>query len=178
MDTISAWRDFYIMGGAALATLIGLLFVAMSLHLKEILAVRPLTRNLEVALYGVVFQLAFCGFMLAPNVTLWEIGLLIIIAAVAFAVFSIRFSTYRGRFDTIANVSFAVLSTPIGILLITGWAPALYLYAGIFGLTVASLIRLCWRLLTMAMTGLQAVGHDPNWTRAAPTTRRYGATGI
>ena len=46
------------------------------------------------------------------------------------------------------------LSAPIGVLLILGWAPALYLYALVFGLTVASLVRLCWRLLTMAMTGL------------------------
>lgn len=156
MTSISAWRDFYIMGGAALATLIGLLFVAMSLHLKEILAVRPLTRNLEVALYGVVFQLAFCGFMLMPGVTLAEVGVLIIAAAVVFAGFSIRFTTYRSRFDTLMNISFALLSTPIGFLLIAGWAPALYLYAAVLGLTVASLIRLSWRLLTMAMTGLQA----------------------
>jgi hypothetical protein len=155
VSSITAWRDFYIMGGAALATLIGLLFVAMSLHLEKVLAVRPLTRNLEVALYGVVFQLAFCGFMLVPNVTLAEAGVVIILAAVVFAAFSIRFTTYRGRFDTLVNVSFALLSAPIGILLIAGWAPALYLYAGIFGLTVASLIRLCWRLLTMAMTGLR-----------------------
>ena len=155
MTTVAAWRDFYIMAGAALATLIGLLFVAMSLHLKEILAVRPLTRNLEVALYGVVFQLAFCGFMLVPGVTLAEVGVLIICAAVVFAAFSIRFTTYRGRVDTLVNVSFALLSTPIGVLLILGWAPALYLYAVILGLTVASLVRLCWRLLTMAMTGLQ-----------------------
>lgn len=144
------------MGGAALATLIGLLFVAMSLHLEKVLAVRPLTRNLEVALYGVVFQLAFCGFMLVPGVTLAEVGAVIIAAAFVFAAFSIRFSTYRGRWDTLLNISFALLSTPIGILLILGWAPALYLYAVVFGLTVASLIRLCWRLLTMAMTGLRA----------------------
>ena len=143
------------MGGAALATLIGLLFVAISLHLKEVLEVRPLTRNLEVALYGVVFQLLFCGFMLVPGVSLGAIGTLIIAAALTFAAFSIRFSTYRGRTDTLVNVSFALISTPIGILLILGWTPALYLYAIVFGLTVASLVRLCWRLLTMAMTGLQ-----------------------
>ena len=143
------------MAGAALATLIGLLFVGMSLHLKEILAVRPLTRNLEVAFYGVVFQLAFCGFMLVPGVTLAEVGVLIICVALVFAAFSIRFTTYRGRLETLVNLSFALLATPIGVLLIFGWSPALYLYAVIIGLTVASLVRLAWRLLTMAMTGLE-----------------------
>ena len=154
VSSIGAWRDFYIMSGAALATLIGLLFVAVSLHLEKILSVRPLTRNLGVALYGVVFQLLFCGFMLVPDVNLAEAGLMIILVALGFAAFSIRFSTYRGRADTIINISFAMLAVPVGILLILGWAPALYLYAVIFGLTVVSLIRLCWRLLTMAITGL------------------------
>jgi len=154
VESIHAWRDFYSMSGAALATLIGLLFVAVSLHLEKVLAVRPLTRNLGVALYGVVFQLLFCGFMLVPDVTLAEAGGMIIFVAVGFAVFSVRFATYRGRFDTMMNVSFAMLAVPVGILLIVGWAPALYLYAVIFGLTVVSLVRLCWRLLTMAMTGL------------------------
>lgn len=168
MGTIGAWRDFYIMGGAALATLIGLLFVAISLHLKEVLDVRPLTRNLEVALYGVVFQLLFCGFMLVPGVSLAEVGVLIIGAALVFAVFSIRFSTYRGRGDTLVNLSFTAMSVPIGLLLIFGWAPALYLYAVVFGLTAASLVRLCWRLLTMAMTGLQPA-HDVR----APARERH-----
>ena len=126
----------------------------MSLHLEKILAVRPLTRNLGVALYGVVFQLLFCGFMLVPDVTLADAGAMIIFVALGFAAFSIRFATYRGRFDTLMNVSFAMLAVPVGLLLIAGWAPALYLYAVIFGLTVVSLVRLCWRLLTMAVTGL------------------------
>jgi hypothetical protein len=39
--------------------------------------------------------------------------------------------------------------------MMVGWAPALYMYALIFGLSVASLVRLCGRLLTMAMTGLE-----------------------
>jgi hypothetical protein len=173
VNPIAAWRDFYIMGGGALATLMGLLFVAISLHLREVLAVRPLTRNLEVALYGVVFQLVFCGFMLAPGVTMAEVGVLILVAAALFAGFSLRFSTYRGRYDTLANVTFSLLSTPIGVLLILGWAPALYFYAVIFGLTVASLVRLCWRLLTMAMTGLKpdqdgAAGVREQLRRALP----------
>lgn len=158
MTSIEAWRDFYGMSGAALAGLIGLLFIAVSLHLEKILAVRPLTRNLGVAVYGVVFQLLFCGFMLVPNVTLAEAGVMIILVALAFAGFSIRFATYRGRVDTLINVSFAMLAIPVGILLILGWAPALYLYAVIFGLTVVSLVRICWRLLTMAITGLTKYG--------------------
>jgi hypothetical protein len=155
MAAINAWRDFYIMGGGALATLTGLLFVAVSIHLGEILAVRPLLRNIEVALYGFLFQLVFCGFMLMPGVTLAEAGILIIVAGVGFAAISLRFASYRSPLDVWTNVSFGLLATPIGVLLIAGWTPALYLYAVIFGLSVASLVRLCWRLLTMAIKGLE-----------------------
>ncbi len=142
MSTIGAWRDFYILGGGAIATLTGLLFVAMSILLGEILAVRPLTRNIEVALYGILFQLSFCGFMLVPGVTL-DAGLLIVAAGIGFALASLRVGSYRSRVDTWTNVSFGLLCTPIGVLLMAGWAPALYLYAFVFGLTVASLVRLC-----------------------------------
>jgi hypothetical protein len=158
MSTIGAWRDFYLLGGGALATLTGLLFVAMSIHLGEILAVRPLTRNIEVALYGILFQLSFCGFMLVPGITLFDAGLLIIAAGIAFALASLKVGSYRSRVDTWTNVSFGLFCTPIGVLLMVGWAPALYLYAFVFGLTVASLVRLCWRLLTMAVAGLKAEG--------------------
>src|SRR5579864_3580357 len=136
------------MGGAALATLIGLLFVAMSIHLAEILAVRPLLRNVEVALYGILYQLGFCGFILMPGVTLTEAGIVVITASVIFAVASSRFGSYRSRVDTLTNVSFGLLAAPIGILMVFGWAPAMYLYAFVFALSVASLVRLCWRLPT------------------------------
>ncbi len=94
--------------------------------------------------------------MLVPGVTLFDAGLLIIVAGIAFAIASLRVGSYRSRVDTWTNVSFGILCTPIGALMMAGWAPALYLYAFVFGLTVASLVRLCWRLLTMAVTGLKA----------------------
>jgi len=156
VETITAWRDFYLMGGAALATLIGLLFVAMSIHLAEILAVRPLLRNVEVALYGILYQLGFCGFILMPRVTLAEAGIVVITASLTFTVASWHVGSHRSRVDTWINVSFGLLAAPIGILMLFGWAPAMYLYAIVFALSVASLVRLCWRLLTKAITGLDA----------------------
>lgn len=156
MTTIGAWRDFYMLGGGTVATLTGLLFVAISIHLGEILAIRPLTRNIAVAVYGILYQLSFAGFMLVPGVTLFEVGLVILTGGIVFAVASLRVGSFRSRVDTWTNVSFGLMCTPIGVLLMAGWSPALYLYAVVFGLTVASLVRLCWRLLTMAVTGLKA----------------------
>jgi hypothetical protein len=84
----------------------------MSIHLGEILAVRPLTRNIEVALYGILFQLVFCGFVLMPGVTLFEVGILVVAAGAIFALASLRFGSYRSRVDTWTNVSFGMLATP------------------------------------------------------------------
>lgn len=154
MGTIGAWRDFYMMGGGATAAMTGLLFVAMSIHLEEILAVRPLTRNIAVALYGLLYQLAFCGFMLVPGVTLVQAGVVVMVAGTLFALASVRVGSQRSRLDTALNAAVGIFSCVIGILMILGWAPALYLCAGVFGLSVTAIVRLCWRLLTMAVTGL------------------------
>lgn len=42
---VQAWHDFYIVAGTASATLVGLLFVSLSLHLRAVLA-RPEVRGL------------------------------------------------------------------------------------------------------------------------------------
>jgi hypothetical protein len=50
------WRDFYILAGTAAATLVGLLFVGLSLHLRAVLA-RPEVRGLArvtLANFGLV----------------------------------------------------------------------------------------------------------------------------
>jgi hypothetical protein len=46
-DTLQSWHDFYVTAGAAAATLVGLLFVGLSLHIRVVVAhhdVRSLAR--------------------------------------------------------------------------------------------------------------------------------------
>jgi len=64
---VSGWHDFYIVAGTASATLAGLLFVALSLHLRIVVAsadVRSLAR-VTLANFGAVLILAL--FMMIPE---------------------------------------------------------------------------------------------------------------
>lgn len=152
---MAAWHDFYVMAGGAIAALTGLLFVAMSIHLKEILAKPNLTRNVAVSLYGMLSQLLFCGFMLVPGLTHQVAGAVVIVIGLSFVLGYLVFGRPRGPFDTISNSVMGFLGVIVGLLLMAGWTEALYAYAVILGVAVFALVRLCWLLLTMAITGLE-----------------------
>jgi hypothetical protein len=152
---IDSWHDFYVMAGGALAALTGLLFVAMSIHLREILAKPKLTRNVAISLYGMLAQLLLCGFMLVPGLTLQGAGVAVMLLGGSFGVGYLVFGAPRGPADSIANSGIGFLAALSGLMLIAGWAEAIYVYAAILGIAVFGLVRLCWMLLTMAITGLR-----------------------
>ena len=65
--TVSGWHDFYILAGTASATLVGLLFVGLSLHLRVVVAnseVRSLAR-VTLANFGAVLFVTL--FMVIPE---------------------------------------------------------------------------------------------------------------
>ena len=64
---VSGWHDFYILAGTAAATLVGLLFVGLSLHLRVVIAsseVRSLAR-VTLANFGAILFVAL--FMVIPQ---------------------------------------------------------------------------------------------------------------
>jgi hypothetical protein len=64
---VSGWHDFYILAGTAAATLVGLLFVGLSLHLRVVITsseVRSLAR-VTLANFGAVLFVAL--FMVIPE---------------------------------------------------------------------------------------------------------------
>ena len=64
---VGGWRDFYILAGTAAATLVGLLFVGLSLHLRVVIAsseVRSLAR-VTLANFGAMLFVAL--FMVIPQ---------------------------------------------------------------------------------------------------------------
>ncbi len=67
---LSGWHDFYILAGTASATLVGLLFVGLSLHLRIVVTtskVRSLAR-VRLATFGAVLSVAlFMVIPLAPS---------------------------------------------------------------------------------------------------------------
>ncbi|MDP9241754.1 MAG: hypothetical protein M3O84_01100 [Actinomycetota bacterium] len=66
------WRDFYILAGTAAATLVGLLFVGLSLHLRAVLS-RPEVRSLAratLANFGLIlFVSMFMAIPQGPSAT-------------------------------------------------------------------------------------------------------------
>jgi hypothetical protein len=64
---VSGWHDFYILAGTASATLVGLLFVGLSLHLRTVIAsseVRSLAR-VTLANFGAILFVTL--FMVIPD---------------------------------------------------------------------------------------------------------------
>jgi hypothetical protein len=65
-DALQSWRDFYVTAGAAAATLVGLLFVGLSIHIQVVVA-HPDVRSLaRVTLVDFFVVLLVSLFLLAP----------------------------------------------------------------------------------------------------------------
>src|SRR5437763_16665579 len=66
-NAVLAWHDFYLTAGAAAATLAGLLFVGLSLHLQTVVS-HPEVRSLaRVTLSNFFLVLLLALFMLLPT---------------------------------------------------------------------------------------------------------------
>jgi hypothetical protein len=65
-DTLQSWRDFYVTAGAAAATLVGLLFVGLSLHIRVVVAHAEVRSLARVTLVDFFVVLLVSLFLLAP----------------------------------------------------------------------------------------------------------------
>src|SRR5258706_2217096 len=83
------WQNFYVMVGGAAAALTGLLFVAMSLHSKAIIA-PPLHGTRAVGtLLSLMTQLFVAGAVLLPQSTL-ALGIEVAVAAIVSVIPTVR----------------------------------------------------------------------------------------
>jgi hypothetical protein len=88
-DVVQSWHDFYVTAGAAAATLVGLLFVGLSLHIRVVVSHQDVRSLARVTLTDFVAVLLIALLLLAPagaigsatTVGMW----LILIALVSFA---------------------------------------------------------------------------------------------
>ena len=144
----AAWQNFYIMIGTANAAITGLLFVALSLHLKEILAHAVYKTRAIVVLVILTTQIVISAIVLAPQsreLMGWEILTLNLF----FLALNVRYRTPAritpGSALTIAIRAIYLLAA---VSLITGVGGGFYILGGILTLTVARSISNCWTLLT------------------------------
>ena len=101
-DTFQSWHDFYVTAGAAAATLVGLLFVGLSLHIKVVVShpdVRSLARVTLTDFFGVMLValviLAPTGNAQTEGVWMIAIGAVSFVIVVRPAVEGIRMSRTR-----------------------------------------------------------------------------------
>jgi len=89
-NPMQEWHDFFVLAGTGAATLLGLLFVALSVN-KESIAARPLLRSLArqtFLSFGVVLVVSLLGLVPTRDVSERTIGLCLILGVLGVAVFS------------------------------------------------------------------------------------------
>jgi hypothetical protein len=144
----AAWQNFYIMIGTANAAITGLLFVALSMHLKQILSHPIYKPRAIVVLVILTTQIVISAIVLAPqsrDAMGWEILAL----NVAFLALNLRYRTpARLTPGSALTIAFRVIYVLASVSLITGVGGGFYILGAILTLTVVRSIANCWALLT------------------------------
>ena len=144
----AAWQNFYIMIGTANAAITGLLFVALSMHLKQVLSHPIYKPRAILVLVILTTQIVISAIVLAPqprDVMGWEI----LVLNLFFLALNVRFRTpARITWGAALSIAFRVIYLLAAVSLITGVGGGFYLLGGILTLTVVRSISNCWTLLT------------------------------
>lgn len=155
------WHDFFVMTGGAAAALTGLLFVAMSLHSREIMSNRFFSNRAVGTLTSLASQLLISGAVLIPGQPLWLLGVEVEAAALFFLAFIIRQIQTRGPdvprvartlthqlMEMVGGTIWIVLFNAAGISLLVRFGGGLYLLAAVMFFMFAWNIYLAWVLIT------------------------------
>jgi len=169
-STLLGWHDFYTIAGAASASLVGLLFVGLSLHLR-IVVTRPEVKSLaRVTLTGYTVTLVMALFMVIPSgndptstgwdlVGLGGVGLLLVARNVASGIRSefrtLDFRRLLLRFGLAVIAVLAVIA--IGGLLLAGdYQHGFGFLAGVAIFLLLTSLRNSWDLLVSVGAAIQA----------------------
>jgi hypothetical protein len=142
------WQNFYVMMGGANAALTGLVFVAISIHLREVLDHPLLKPRAVLALVVLTTQIAISAIVLTPQ-SRELMGLEILILHVIFT--ALYFRQRRSlTIDRASLVSLAirVAYTYAAISLIVGIGGGFYVLALVLVVTLGRTMLNAWTLLT------------------------------
>jgi hypothetical protein len=157
----AGWHDFYVMTGGAAAALTGLLFVAMSLHAKEIMSNRFYSNRAVGTLMSLTSQLLLSGAVLLPGQSVTLLGVEVEVVALFFLGVTIRAILTRGPetgavemrlshrlFELVGGSAWIVLFVAAGISLVVRAGGGLYLLAAVMFFMFAWNIYIAWILIT------------------------------
>jgi hypothetical protein len=125
-EELELWSDFNVAMVGATAALAGLVIVASSVNIGEIIKARSLTARLAAGIAALVLAIIASGLGLIPTVTPFWFGILLLVATVGAGVFQVQatraiFADHdpAARAKLVKSV-FGFL--PIGAYLIAGFA--------------------------------------------------------
>ena len=127
MLDFSAWHDFFLMVGAAAAALTGLVFVAMTLHLQDIVN-HPVHRHrARTILTGLTAVFIRCGLVLMANQPRQSIAVELFAVLVV-----VEIVLYRSTLDAFSSADTTVLLRAVGSFacLVAEQLGAVLLFAG------------------------------------------------
>ena len=158
-----AWHDLYVMSGGAAAALAGLLFVAMSLHARAIMA-NAFFRNRAIGtLMSLASQLLISGAVLIPGQPIRLLGAEVEVAALFFLAYIVRQMQTRGSdapsvastwthrlMELVGGTIWIVLFNVAGVSMLLEVGGGLYLLAAVMLFRFVWNIYIAWMLITEA----------------------------
>lgn len=144
----AAWQNFYLMIGTANAAITGLLFVALSLHLREILQHPIFKPRAVIVLVVLTTQIVISAVVLTPQPRVL-MGVEILGLNALFLAINLR---YRLQFQISAGSAFTLLIRTVyvyaAISLILGVGGGFYVLGAVLLVTLGRSMANCWSLLT------------------------------
>lgn len=144
----AAWQNFYVMMGTANAAITGLVFVALSIHLKEVLD-HPLLRPRAVlALVILTTQIVISAIVLVPQAReLMGLEILGVNGVFLYLNWHNRQPLTISR-STLITLVFRASYSYAALSLILGVGGGFYVLAVVIVLTLGRTMASCWALLT------------------------------
>jgi hypothetical protein len=154
---LEAWSDFNVAIVGAAAALAGLVIVAASVNIREIVGALTVTSRLASAIVALVVALSMAAIGLVPAITGTVYGALAVAGAVVAGAFQVHAASTILRGSAPSNgdtrspwVKAAIGFLPVvaylvsGIALLAGHPSGLYLAAAAALLTIASALLVSW----------------------------------
>jgi len=144
----AAWQNFYLMMGTANAAITGLVFVALSMHLREVLDHPILKPRAVLALVVLTTQIVIAAVVLTPQ-SRQLMGVEILLLNVIFLSLNLR-HTAGATISQGAVVSLLIRLAYVyaAVSLIVGIGGGFYVLGLVLVVTLGRTMASCWALLT------------------------------